>query len=201
MINLGVKDSFLGSSNLKISRIILGNAFSNPRSSSRVFSQALDFGVNTFDTSCNYKNGEYLLGRNLRKVQRDKVIVCTKFSSEIETKLTLSSNIRDENDKGWSRKLIYNSVHNSLKQLGTDYIDVLQVHHPFYSSGHSAKEMIITLDQLMTQGKIRYCGLSNMIPGQIINLSKLARLLLGPKGKELFYLISYTPALYLKFLP
>lgn len=144
----------LGSSGLKVSEIGLGcNNFGDrcdEKSSSLVLDQALELGINFFDTADNYTHGrsEEIIGGWL-KGKRDKVIVATKFGMVMG---------EGPNETGASRHHVMESVHNSLRRLGTDYIDLYQVHRP--DPGTPVEETLRALDDLIRAGKVRYIGTS-----------------------------------------
>jgi aryl-alcohol dehydrogenase-like predicted oxidoreductase len=114
--------------------------------------RCLDAGINFFDTANIYSFGESerLLGQAL-KDNRDRVVLATKVRGRMSD---------DPNEVGLSRKHIFDQVHNSLKRLQTDYIDLYQIHG--YDPFTPFEETLRALDDLVRQGKVRYIGASNL---------------------------------------
>jgi aryl-alcohol dehydrogenase-like predicted oxidoreductase len=117
----------------------------------RAVSRALDLGVNVFDTAEGYGMGasELALGEALGR-RRDEAIVVTKFGMNYRDK----PNLRDS-----SRERVFASIDKSLKNLGTDYVDVYLVHWPDRETPFD--ETMSALDDIVREGKVRYVGLSN----------------------------------------
>jgi aryl-alcohol dehydrogenase-like predicted oxidoreductase len=121
------------------------------KEATRMVDICLEAGVNMFDTADIYSAGasEEVLGAAI-KGRRDQVLISTKY--------TFRSG-KGPNDVGSSRHHIIDATEKALKRLGTDYIDLIQLH------GHDAQtpheEVLSTLDTLIKQGKIRYIGVSN----------------------------------------
>ncbi|WP_266158523.1 aldo/keto reductase [Dyella silvatica] len=117
----------------------------------RLIDICLDAGVNMFDTADVYSDGvsESILGAAI-KGRRDKTIVSTK--------LTLRAG-EGPNDVGASRHHLIDGVDKALKRLGTDYIDLLQLHH--FDAMTPVESVMSTLDDLVRAGKLRYLGVSN----------------------------------------
>lgn len=123
---------------------------------------AMDQGINFFDTADTYGLGqsERTLGKALGS-RRDDAVVATKFGVRME-----NGNTFYDNSPQWIR----NACESSLKRLGTDYIDLYQVH---YRDGKTPiAEVIETLEVLRSEGKIRYFGLSNLRSGDIPELEQ-----------------------------
>ena len=145
----------LGNTGAKVSVIGLGaNNFggrNDEASSFRVMDQALDLGVNFIDTADYYNFGksEEVLGKWL-KGRRNSVILATKFEMALDD---------SHHNHGASRYHMFNAVDDSLRRLGTDHIDLYQVHWP--DPNTPIEETIRGLDDLVKQGKIRYFGTSN----------------------------------------
>lgn len=112
---------------------------------------ALDHGVNLFDTADAYSEGrsEELLGGALRG-RRDDVLIATKVRSRT---------FDGVNGEGLTRKHIIRSLEASLRRLGTDYIDLYQLHH--WDGSTPLEETLGALSSLVDQGKVRYVGVSN----------------------------------------
>jgi aryl-alcohol dehydrogenase-like predicted oxidoreductase len=115
---------------------------------------ALDVGINFFDTANMYSNGssEEILGRALRDfADRDEVVIATKLRHPMRP---------GPNGKGLSRKAIMTEVEHSLRRLGTDYIDLYQVHRNDHAT--PLEETLEALSDLVKSGKVRYLGASSM---------------------------------------
>lgn len=119
--------------------------------------KALDAGVNFIDTADAYSGGESeeIVGKAL-KDRRDRVVLATKFFIPMG---------QDPNMKGGSRKWIIEEVENSLRRLGTDYIDLYQIHR--WDDATDIEETLSALTDLVRQGKVRAIG-SSMFPGDRI---------------------------------
>jgi aryl-alcohol dehydrogenase-like predicted oxidoreductase len=145
----------LGRSGLKVSEICLGTMTfghgTNTAEAERMVSTALDAGAMFFDTADGYSDGEseVMLGRALGARRRDAVIATKVFNA-------LGPG---PNDSGMSRSHIMNAVEDSLRRLGTDYIDLYYIHHVDVQT--PLEEMLRAFDDLVRQGKIRYTGCSN----------------------------------------
>ncbi len=154
----------LGHTGLKVSRICLGTMTYGTskwrewvldEEPSRAFiKQALDLGINFFDTADMYSEGmsEEVLGRALRDfATRDQVVIATKVYNPMGP---------GPNDRGLSRKHILDAIDASLRRLGTDYIDLYQIHR--WDSTTPIEETLDTLNDLVRAGKVRYIGASSM---------------------------------------
>jgi aryl-alcohol dehydrogenase-like predicted oxidoreductase len=131
------------------------NAWSlNEEQSEPFFRQALDLGINFFDTANVYSNGdsERVLGRFLKaNAKREDIVIATK----------LNGVMRDgPNGGGLSRKEIFFEIDESLKRLGTDYVDLYQIHR--WDKTVPIEETLQALDDLVRAGKVRYIGASSM---------------------------------------
>ena len=129
----------------------------NEKESTELVSIALDGGINFFDTADAYAFGESetFLGKALQK-RRDKAVIATKV------RIAMSD---DPNDGGLSRRHILKSCEASLKRLGTDRIDLYQIHGWDYQTPF--EETLAALDQLVKQGKVIYIGASNLAAWQL----------------------------------
>ena len=160
----------LGSTGMKVSRICLGcMSYGGPNErwpwaldeeTSRPFiKQALEFGINFFDTANVYSNGgsEEIVGKALRDfvASRDDVVIATKVFFEMGS---------GANDRGLSRKHILSSIDASLKRLGTDYVDLYQIHRWDYDT--PIEETLEALNDVVRAGKARYIGASSMYAWQ-----------------------------------
>src|SRR3954471_8066245 len=157
----------LGRTGLDVSRICLGcmsygdaasgnHPWALDEETSRPFYvQALEAGINFFDTANAYSGGtsEEFLGRALRDlgVNRDEVVVATKVFMPMR---------KGPNSIGLSRKAILSEVDHSLRRLGTDYIDLYQIHR--LDRRTPMEELLQALDDVVRAGKVRYLGASSM---------------------------------------
>ncbi|MBA8795761.1 aryl-alcohol dehydrogenase-like predicted oxidoreductase [Friedmanniella endophytica] len=115
---------------------------------------ALEAGINLFDTANLYSNGssEEILGRALRDfADRDAVVIATKLRHPMRL---------GPNGRGLSRKAVMTEVEHSLRRLGTDYIDLYQIHRNDHATPW--EETLEALDDLVRAGKVRYLGASSM---------------------------------------
>jgi aryl-alcohol dehydrogenase (NADP+) len=163
----------LGSTGLKVSRICLGMMTYGSKQwrdwvleeeASRPFIQrALELGINFFDTADVYSLGvsEEILGRALRDFgpSRDKVVIATKVFSRMGD---------DPNAQGLSRKHIHHSIDDSLRRLGTDYVDLYQIHRADPET--PIEETLDALNELVSAGKVLYLGASSMFAWQFARM-------------------------------
>jgi aryl-alcohol dehydrogenase-like predicted oxidoreductase len=162
----------LGSSGLMVSVVGIGcNAFGPRVDADRVTAivdAAVDEGITLFDTADVYGSGasEELLGKALQG-RRDEVVVATKFGSDMG-----GSNGPDWGARG-SRRYIRRAVEASLRRLGTDWIDLYQLHRPCPVT--PIEETLAALDELVTEGKVRYIGSSNFAAWQVVEADWTAR--------------------------
>ena len=151
----------LGASGLKVSEVGLGcNNFGmriDEKATQGVVDAALDAGITLFDTADIYggTKSEEFLGKALGK-RRGEIVLATKFGMAIGG---------DDRKKGGSRRWIMRAVEDSLTRLGTDWIDLYQFHAP--DPDTPVDETLRALDDLVTQGKVRYIGNSNFAGWQI----------------------------------
>lgn len=159
----------LGRSGLKVSRLCLGMMTYGSKTwrqwileeeESRPFvRRALELGINFFDTADVYSQGisEEILGRALRDFGpgREKVVVATKLHFPMGD---------SPNQRGQSRKHIHHAIDNSLRRLGTDYIDLYQIHR--FDPETPVEEVIEALDDVVRTGKALYIGASSMYAWQ-----------------------------------
>ncbi len=159
----------LGRSGLKVSLVGLGcNNFggrSDEQASVRVIQAALDSGITLFDTSDTYGGGksEEYLGRAL-KGSRDDVLIATKFGNSMGDSPYM---------EGGSRRYVHRAVEASLRRLGTEYIDLYQMHIPDPQT--PIEETLSALDDLTRAGNIRYVGSSNFSGWQIADADWVAQ--------------------------
>jgi len=175
----------LGKTGLKVSRICLGcmtygapavgtprvgshNWALNENESQPFFKQALDLGINFFDTANVYSVGtsEEILGRYLKtNARREAVVIATKVQGAM----------RDEpNGRGLSRKAIFFELEQSLRRLQTDYVDLYQIHR--WDNETRIEETLEALHDLVKSGKVRYIGASSMYSWQFAKALYLADL-------------------------
>jgi aryl-alcohol dehydrogenase-like predicted oxidoreductase len=130
----------------------------------RLIDICLEAGVTLFDTADVYSNGasEEVLGQAI-KGRRADVLISTK------TSLPMGDG---PNDSGSSRSRLIRSVEDALRRLGTDYIDLLQLHA--FDAGTPIEEVLSTLDGLVRAGKLRYVGVSNFSGWQVMKSLALA---------------------------
>jgi aryl-alcohol dehydrogenase-like predicted oxidoreductase len=151
----------LGTSGLKVSEVGLGcNNFGmriDEAQTQAVVDAAIESGITLFDTADIYggTQSEVLLGKALGARRRD-IVLATKFGMQIG---------KGEHRRGGSRRWIMTAVEDSLRRLGTDYIDLYQQHQP--DTDTPVDETLRALDDLVTQGKVRYLGNSNYTGWQI----------------------------------
>ena len=159
----------LGHSGLSVSEIGLGcNNFGGRVDQSRtkrVVDAAMDHGITLFDTADVYggSNSEVFLGKALGS-KRSDVIIATKFGMAMG---------QDALSRGGSRRYIMKAVEASLDRLGTDYIDLYQIHFP--DPATPIDETLSALDDLVRSGKVRYIGSSNFSSWQIADADWTAR--------------------------
>jgi len=170
----------LGKTGLKVSKLCLGcmtYGSSEWRpwvldydASLPFFRQAWDAGVTFYDTADMYSVGasEEVTGRALKDVAgkswRDGVVIATKLFNAMS---------KDPNDRGLSRKHVMAAVDASLKRLGTDYIDLYQIHRFDYDT--PIEETLEALHDVVKAGKVRYLGASSMWAWQFMNMLATAR--------------------------
>ena len=167
----------LGSTGLKVSRLCLG-CMSYGSSKWRPWvldeerakpfiKEALDAGINFFDTADMYSLGasEAVLGRALKEfgVRRSDLIIATKVYNKMG---------EAPNDRGLSRKHIMDSIDGSLQRLGTDYVDLYQIHR--WDHETPIAETLEALNDLVRAGKVRYLGASSMFAWQFSEALHLA---------------------------
>ena len=168
----------LGRTGLKVSRLCLGcmtygepergnHAWTLPEAESRPFlKRALDLGITFFDTANVYSDGssEEIVGRALVDyARRDGIVLATKVHGRMHP---------DGNGAGLSRKHIMASIDESLKRLGTDYVDLYQIHR--YDPDTPIEETLEALHDVVKAGKVRYIGASSMYAWQFCRSLYLA---------------------------
>jgi len=169
----------LARTGVKVSPLCLGammlGAWGNPDhdESIRIIHRALDAGINFIDTADVYSAGESeeIVGKALGGGKRDGVVLATKFHGTMGD---------DPNRQGNSRRWIMQEVDNSLRRLGTDWIDLYQVHRP--EPDTDIDETLGALTDLVRAGKIRYLGSSTFPAYQIVEAQWIAE----RRGRERF---------------
>lgn len=154
----------LGKTDLRVSRLCLGcmtfgepdrgkHAWTLPEESSRlIIKHAVDNGINFFDTANSYSDGssEEIVGRALKDfTRREDVVIATKVYHQV-----------GDLPEGLSRAQILRSIDDSLKRLGTDYVDLLQIHRWDYNT--PIEDTLEALNDVVKAGKARYIGASSM---------------------------------------
>src|SRR5689334_5838824 len=167
----GMRMRTLGGTGIKVSPYCLGammfGAWGNRDhdDSIRIIHAALDAGINFIDTADVYSRGESeeIVGKAL-KDRRDNVVLATKVHGTMGD---------DPNQYGNSRRWIIREVEDSLRRLGTDWIDLYQIHRP--EPGTDIDETLGALSDLVHQGKVRYVGSSTFPAAQIVEAQWAAR--------------------------
>jgi aryl-alcohol dehydrogenase (NADP+) len=163
----------LGPTGVKVSRICLGcmtygskkwrEWVLEEKESRPFFQRALEVGINFFDTADVYSLGvsEEVLGRALKEIGpgRDKVVIATKVFSAMGS---------DPNQQGLSRKHIRHSIDDSLRRLGTDYVDLYQIHR--FDPNTPIEETLEALTEVVEAGKALYVGASSMYAWQFARM-------------------------------
>ncbi|NNN01498.1 MAG: aldo/keto reductase [Acidimicrobiaceae bacterium] len=131
----------------------------------RIIHAALDAGINFIDTADVYSRGEseIIVGKALAGKERSKVVLATKVHAPMSD---------DPNEQGNSRRWIIAECENSLRRLGTDYIDLYQIHRPDEST--DIDETLGALSDLVRAGKVRYIGSSTFPAEQIVEAQWVA---------------------------
>jgi aryl-alcohol dehydrogenase-like predicted oxidoreductase len=161
----------LGRTGVQVSPLCLGammfGAWGNPDHDDavRIIHRALDAGINFIDTADVYSAGESeaIVGKALADGRRDGVVLATKVHGTMG---------KDPNARGNSRRWIIAEVDNSLRRLGTDYIDLYQIHRPDPSC--HIEETLSALTDLVHAGKVRYVGSSTFPAHQIVEAQWVA---------------------------
>ncbi|MCK9222527.1 MAG: aldo/keto reductase family protein [Limnochordia bacterium] len=163
----------VGKSGLKVSEIGLGSwltygGYVDETTAMDCIRKAYELGINFFDTANVYHRGaaEQILGKTLRQFPRESYVLATKVFFPMG---------EGPNDRGLSRKHIMEQCHASLKRLRTDYIDLYQCHR--YDPEVPLDETLRALDDLVTQGKVLYVGVSQWTPAQITSALGMAKTL------------------------
>jgi aryl-alcohol dehydrogenase-like predicted oxidoreductase len=169
-----MKYSRLGHTGLEVSRICLGcmsfgdpgaggHPWTLPEGESRpILKAAWEAGINFFDTANVYSAGtsEEIVGKILKELApRDQLVIATKVHGEMR---------KGPNGSGQSRKAIMNEIDASLKRLGTDYVDLYQIHR--FDAKTPIEETLEALHDVVKAGKARYIGASSMYAWQFAKM-------------------------------
>ena len=170
----------LGKTGLEVSKICLGcmtygdpnrgnHAWSLPEVESRaLLKQAIDLGINFLDTANTYSNGssEEIVGRAIKDfAKREDIVLATKVFNRMRP---------GPNGAGLSRKAIFDEIDKSLRRLGTDYVDLYQIHRWDYTT--PIEETLEALHDVVKAGKARYIGASSMYSWQFAKALYTSRL-------------------------
>jgi aryl-alcohol dehydrogenase-like predicted oxidoreductase len=160
----------LGRSGLMVSEIAYGNWITHGSqveedAAKACVEAAIDEGITTFDTADVYAltRAEEVLGRALRGRRRESLEICTKVFWPTG---------EGPNDRGLSRKHVFESLHGSLRRLGTDYVDLYQAHR--FDHETPLEETLRIFDDLVRQGKVLYVGVSEWRAEEIAEALKIA---------------------------
>jgi aryl-alcohol dehydrogenase-like predicted oxidoreductase len=168
----------LGRTGVSVSKLCLGTMMfgdwgtKDHDESVKIIHRALDAGINFVDTADVYSRGEseIIVGKAL-KGRRDDVVLATKFFMPFD---------EDPNHRGGSRRWIMTEVENSLRRLGTEHIDLYQMHR--YDPAVDLDETLGTLTDLVRAGKVRYIGHSTFPASALVHAQYIAR----ERGRERF---------------
>ncbi|KAK1658388.1 NADP-dependent oxidoreductase domain-containing protein [Colletotrichum godetiae] len=182
----------LGNTGLKVSKIILGcMTFGSSKwegspwvldeeEGLQILKAAYDNGINTWDTADTYSNGksEVVIGKALKKfnIPRQKVVILSKIFNPVPDDDSRPASVNDGplvNQMGLSRKHVFHAVDQCLQRLGTDYIDVLQIHR--LDRETPPEEIMRALHDVVQSGKVRYIGASSMYAWEFARLQYIAR--------------------------
>ncbi|MFY9809439.1 MAG: aldo/keto reductase [Pseudonocardiaceae bacterium] len=174
----------LGRTGMQVSPLCLGammfGAWGEPdhETSMGIIHRALDAGINFIDTADVYSQGEseVIVGKALAGGRRDDVILATKFHAQMGMPVDapFGRSGGDPNKRGNSRRWIVQEVEHSLRRLGTDWIDLYQVHRP--DPDTDVEETLSALTDLQRQGKIRAFGCSTFPAAQVVEAQWTAQL-------------------------
>ncbi len=161
----------LGGSGLKVSELSLGSWVTyggqvDQDMTTRCVLAAFERGVNFFDNADMYANGnaEIVVGKAVKTLTRTELVISTKVFFRTG---------RGPNAQGLSRKHIFESIHGSLKRLGTDYVDLYYCHR--FDSETPVEETVGVMSDLVRQGKVLYWGTSEWTGAQIESAHTMAR--------------------------
>jgi aryl-alcohol dehydrogenase-like predicted oxidoreductase len=158
----------LGRTGIQVSPYALGTLMfattmgNDPADSARIIHKAIDAGINVVDTADAYGDSEEVVGKALEG-RRDDVVLATKFGRPIG---------QDPNHQGASRRWIVAAVEGSLRRLGTDHIDLYQLHRP--DPDTDIEETLAALTDLIRSGKVRAIGASQTPAADIVEAQWVA---------------------------
>lgn len=158
----------LGRTGIRVSPYALGTLMfastmgNDPAESVRIIHKALDAGINLVDSADRYGDSEEIVGKALQG-RRDRVVLATKVGMPMSD---------DPNQQGGSRRWITAAVEGSLRRLGTDYIDIYQLHRP--DPATDLEETLSALTDLVQAGKVRAIGSSTTPPSMIVQAQWIA---------------------------
>jgi aryl-alcohol dehydrogenase-like predicted oxidoreductase len=185
----------LGKSGLKVSRLCLGcmsfgsskwaDWVLDEKDSLPIIKRAYELGINFFDTADVYSNGESerILGRAIKEIgaPRSNFVIATKVYYDVSPDITRRTVLNPRpigpdtvNNKGLSRKHIFEACEASLKRLQTDYIDLYQIHR--FDETTPIEETMCALNDLVRSGKVRYIGASSMYAWQFSKAQYIAEI-------------------------
>ena len=160
----------LGRSGLKVSEISLGSWLTYGKSveddtAEQIIHRAYELGINFFDSANVYERGEgeRVMAETLKKYPRESYVITTKAFFPVG---------EGPNDRGLSRKHIFEQVHKSLKNMKLDYIDIFYCHR--YDPDTPVEETLRAIDDLIRQGKILYAGVSEWTAAQLEEAARVA---------------------------
>lgn len=164
----GLDYTYLGDTGLEVSKLCLGCMnfgsgsewmTNDEEKSLEIIHKAIDLGINFLDTANVYSKGESekIVGKALEEYDRDEIVLATKVYGEMADR---------PNGQGLSRKHILWQAEESLDRLGTDYIDLYQIHR--WDENTPIEETLSALDYLVESGKVRYIGASSMASWQFM---------------------------------
>lgn len=161
----------LGRSGLKVSEISLGSwiTFGNQieeGTAATLIHEAFEQGINFFDNADMYANGksELVMGKTIADLPREELVISSKVFWPTG---------KGPNGRGLSRKHVTESIHASLKRLGTDYVDMYFCHR--FDPDTPVEEVVRTMTDLISQGKILYWGTSEWEAAQVMEAYGIAR--------------------------
>ena len=164
-----MKHTYLGTTGIQVSELGFGTMTfggdADKETSAALYAAARDAGINYFDCADHYSHGlsEVYLGEFIEH-ERSKVVISTKC---------YFPNSDDVNDRGTSRKHLFDILHRSLKRLRTDYIDFFFLHR--FDDHTPLEESMRTLDDMVRQGKILYPAASNFAAWQVMKAQGIAK--------------------------
>lgn len=160
----------LGRTGLKVSEISLGSWLTYGKSveddtAERIIHRAYELGINLFDSANVYERGEgeRVMAEALKSYPRESYVITTKAYFPVG---------EGPNDRGLSRKHIFEQVHKSLKNMKLDYVDIFYCHR--YDPETPVEETLRAIDDLIRQGKILYAGVSEWTAAQLEEAARVA---------------------------